>query len=42
MFFSREKKKSKFVKANTPTARKNQKAAIAAYYAKKKLENKKK
>ena len=34
MFFNREKKKSSFVKAKSPEARKKQKAAIAAYYAK--------
>lgn len=36
MFFNKEKKKSCYVKAKTPEARKRQKAAIAAYYAKKK------
>lgn len=35
MFFNKEKKKSTYVKAKTPEARKKQKAAIAAYYAKK-------
>ena len=39
MFFNREKKKSKFTKAKTPQARKKQKAAIAAYYAKKNNKN---
>ncbi len=36
MFFNKEKKKSGYVKAKTPEGRKRQKAAIAAYYAKKK------
>lgn len=36
MFFNKEKKKSNFVKAKTPEARKKQKQAIASYYAKKK------
>lgn len=36
MFFSKEKKKSSFVKAKNPEMRKKQKQAIAAYYAKKK------
>jgi hypothetical protein len=36
MFFNKKKNKSSFVKAKTPEARKKQKAAIAAYYAKKK------
>ena len=36
MFFNKDKKKSNFVKAKTPEARKKQKQAIAAYYAKKK------
>lgn len=35
MFFNKEKKKGTFVKAKTPQAQKKQKAAIAAYYAKK-------
>lgn len=35
MFFNKEKKKSSFVKAKTPDARRKQKQAIAAYYAKK-------
>lgn len=34
MFFNKAKKKSGYVKAKTPEARKKQKAAIAAYYAK--------
>jgi hypothetical protein len=42
MFFNKTKKKSGYVKAKTPTARKRQKAAIAAYYAKKKTATKKK
>ena len=43
MFFNREQKKKNFVKAKTPEARKFQKEAIAAYYAKKRneTENKK-
>ena len=41
MFFNKEKKKSAFVKAKTPEARQKQKAAIAAYYAKKKGSSKK-
>ena len=41
MFFNKEKKKSSFVKAKTPEARKKQKQAIASYYAKKKIANKK-
>ena len=41
MFFNKEKKKSKFVKAKTPETRKKQKQAIASYYAKKKNESKK-
>lgn len=41
MFFNKEKKKSNYVKAKTPEARKKQKAAIAAYYAKKKATPKK-
>ena len=36
MFFNKEKKKSNFVKAKTPEARKKQKQAIASYYAQKK------
>lgn len=36
MFFNKEKKKSSYVKAKTPEARKKQKQAIASYYAKKK------
>lgn len=36
MFFNKNKKKSKFVKAKSPEAQKKQKAAIAAYYAKEK------
>lgn len=35
MFFNKDKKKSKYVKAKTVSARKKQKAAIAAYYSKK-------
>lgn len=35
MFFNKEKKRSCFVKAETPEARKKQKQAIARYYAKK-------
>ncbi len=42
MFFNKEKKKSNFVKAKTPAARKRQKAAIATYYAIKKASPKKK
>ena len=41
MFFNKEKKKSGFVKAKTPEARKKQKQAIATYYAKKKVQPKK-
>lgn len=41
MFFNKAKKKSGYVKAKTPEARKKQKAAIAAYYAKKKTAFKK-
>lgn len=41
MFFNKEKKKSSFVKAKSPEARKKQKAAIAAYYAKNKSTAKK-
>lgn len=36
MFFNKEKKSSNFVKARTPEARRKQRAAIAAYYAKQK------
>ena len=36
MFFNKDKRKSKLVKAKTPESRKRQKAAIASYYAKKK------
>ncbi len=42
MFFNKEKKKSNFVKAKTPEARKRQKAAITAYYTKKKTSPKRK
>ena len=42
MFFNKEKKKSAYVKAKTPEARKKQKAAIAAYYAIKNRTDKKK
>ena len=42
MFFNKTKKKSGYIKAKTPEARKRQKAAIAAYYAKKKTTIKKK
>ena len=35
MFFNKEKKKSNFVAAKTPEARKRQREAIAAYYANK-------
>lgn len=35
MFFNKKNKKSSFVKAKTPEARKKQKQAIALYYAKK-------
>lgn len=35
MFFNKEKKKNKFVKAKTPELRIKQKAAIAAYYKQK-------
>ena len=41
MFFNKDKKKSGYVKAKTPEARKKQKQAIASYYAKKKTTNKK-
>ena len=41
MFFNKEKKKSNFVKAKTPEARKKQKQAIASYYAKKYRESSK-
>lgn len=41
MFFNRERKRNSFVKAKTPEARKKQKAAIAAYYSKKKNKEKK-
>ena len=41
MFFNKEKKKSGFVKAKTPEARKKQKQAIASYYEKKKTATKK-
>lgn len=40
MFFNKEKKKSNYVKAKTPEARRKQKQAIAAYYAKKKTKPK--
>ena len=40
MFFNKEKKKSSFTKAKTPDARKRQKKAIAAYYAKQKASTK--
>lgn len=36
MFFNKVKKKSDFARAKTTEARKKQKQAIAAYYAKKK------
>ncbi len=36
MFFNKERKKSSFVRAKTPEARRKQKQAIASYYAKKK------
>lgn len=42
MFFNKEKKKSNFVKAKTPEARKKQKVAIATYYAQKNNSTKKK
>jgi len=42
MFFNKDKKKSGYVKAKTPEARKRQKDAIASYYAKKKATTKKK
>ena len=35
MFFNKEKKKSSYVKAKTPEARKRQKQAIINYYTKK-------
>ena len=38
MFFNKEKKKSNYVKAKTPEARKRQRAAIAAYYENKRKE----
>jgi hypothetical protein len=41
MFFNKEKKKSVYVKAKTPEARKKQKQAIASYYVKKKVLSKK-
>ena len=41
MFFNKEKRKGKFVKAKTPESRKRQKEAIAAYYLKKRKEEKK-
>ncbi len=41
MFFNKEKKKSNYVKAETPEARKKQKQAIASYYAKKKNKTRK-
>ena len=41
MFFNKEKKKSNFVKAKTPEARKKQKQAIASYYTKKKTATRK-
>ena len=41
MFFNKDKKKSSFVKAKNPEARKKQKQAIASYYAKKKTATKK-
>lgn len=36
MFFNKEKKKSRFVKAKDPEARKKQKQAIISFYIKKK------
>ena len=42
MFFNKNKKKSNYVKAKTPEARRKQKQAIASYYAKKKNLNKEK
>ncbi len=42
MFFNKEKKKSSYVKAKTPEARKKQKQAIASYYAKRKTTKKEK
>lgn len=42
MFFNKEKKRSNYVKASTPEARKKQKQAIAAYYAKKRVTKKEK
>lgn len=41
MFFNKDKKKSGYVKAKTPEARKKQKQAIAAYYARKNADSKK-
>ncbi len=41
MFFNKDKKKSSYVKAKNPEARKKQKQAIASYYAKKKTKTKK-
>lgn len=42
IFYTKEKKKSGYIKAKTPEARKRQKAAIAAYYKKLKAAPKKK
>lgn len=41
MFFNKDKKKSGYVKAKTPEARKKQKQAIATYYARKNADSKK-
>ena len=41
MFFNKEKKQSKFVRAKTPESREKQKAAIREYYAKEKAKNEK-
>lgn len=41
MFFNKKKKPSKYVKADTPEARRKQKQAIASYYANKKCNDKK-
>lgn len=42
MFFNKEKKRSKYVKAKDPESRKRQKAAIVAYYVNKRKNSKKK
>ena len=40
MFFNKEKKKGRFVKATSPEAQKKQKQAIASYYAKRESQTK--